>query len=40
MKNKILLINDLASYGKIALSIMTSVLSNFEYAIFNLSKKH
>lgn len=36
MKKKILLINDLASYGKVALSAMIPVLSCFEYEIFNL----
>lgn len=36
MKKKILLINDLASYGKVAMSTMIPVLSYFEYEVYNL----
>ena len=36
MKNKILLINDLAGYGKVALSAMIPVLSHMKYEIFSL----
>lgn len=36
MNNKILLINDLAGYGKVALSAMLPVLSHMKYEIFSL----
>ncbi|MBS5365174.1 MAG: pyridoxamine kinase [Butyribacter sp.] len=36
MNNKILLINDLAGYGKVALSAMIPVLSHMKYEIFSL----
>lgn len=36
MMKKILLINDLASYGKVAMSAMIPVLSYFEYEVYNL----
>lgn len=36
MSKKILLINDLAGYGKVALSAMIPVLSNMSYETFNL----
>lgn len=36
MHNKILLINDMAGYGKVALSAMIPVLSHMKYQIFNL----
>ena len=36
MKNKILLINDLTGYGKVALSAMIPVLSHMKYEIFSL----
>ena len=36
MRNKILLINDLAGYGKVALSAMLPVLSHMKYETFNL----
>lgn len=36
MNNKILLINDLAGYGKVALSAMIQVLSHMKYEIFSL----
>lgn len=36
MNNKILLINDMAGYGKVALSAMIPVLSHMKYQLFNL----
>lgn len=36
MHNKILLINDMAGYGKVALSAMIPVLSHMKYQVFNL----
>ena len=36
MNNKLLLINDLAGYGKVALSAMIPVLSHMKYEIFSL----
>lgn len=36
MSKKILLINDLAGYGKVALSAMIPVLSHMKYEIYNL----
>ncbi|MCM1135149.1 MAG: pyridoxamine kinase [Clostridium sp.] len=36
MSKKILLINDMAGYGKVALSAMIPVLSHMKYEIFNL----
>lgn len=36
MGRKLLLINDLAGYGKVALSAMIPVLSNMKYEIYNL----
>lgn len=36
MNKKILLINDLAGYGKVALSAMIPVLSHMKYEIYNL----
>lgn len=36
MKHKLLLINDLAGYGKVALSAMIPVLSHMKYEIFSL----
>ena len=34
MNKKLLLINDLAGYGKVALSAMIPVLSHMKYAVF------
>ena len=36
MSKKILLINDMAGYGKVALAAMIPVLSHMKYEIFNL----
>ncbi len=36
MHKKILLINDMAGYGKVALSAMIPVLSHMKYEVFNL----
>lgn len=36
MNHKLLLINDLAGYGKVALSSMIPVLSHMKYEIFSL----
>lgn len=36
MQDKILLINDMAGYGKVALSAMIPVLSHMKYQVFNL----
>lgn len=33
---KILLVNDLAGYGKVALSVMFPILSSMKYELFNL----
>lgn len=35
-KNRILLINDMAGYGKVALSVMIPVLSQLKFEVFNL----
>lgn len=36
MSKKLLLINDMAGYGKVALSAMIPVLSHMKYEVFNL----
>ena len=39
MSKKLLLINDMAGYGKVALSAMIPVLSHMKYEVFNLPNR-